>query len=193
MKPIARLFAVWILSIGTTNAHSLAPVWPSLSEGVLHPLLGLDHCLALIGLGLWSQQSHLRFPARIFIPIMLMAMSGGGVLGHLAPQWPWVDHLIAASVFVIGALLTGLLPSHRLLSFFAACGFLLLHGYAHGMELPISSNGLSYGAGFLLTSAVLIGIGRGLGHLTQRKRGIEALIGIALMSAGCFFWLITLR
>ena len=192
MNPIARLFMVWMLSIGTTEAHTLVPAWPSLREGVLHPLLGLDHCLALIGLGLWSQQSHLRFPARIFIPIMLIAMSVGGVLGHLAPQWPWIDHLIAASVFVIGALLTGLLPSHRLLSFFAACGFLFIHGYAHGMELPGLSSGLSYGTGFLLTSAVLIGIGRGLGHLTQSKRGIQALIGMGLMSAGSF-WLMTLR
>ena len=192
MKPIASLFAVWMLSIGTTEAHTLVPVWPSLSEGVLHPLLGLDHCLALMGLGLWSQQSHLRFPAQTFIPMMLMAMSVGGVLGHLAPQWPSVDHMISASVFVIGALLTGLLSSHRLLLFFLACGFLLLHGYAHGMELPMSSDGLSYGAGFVLTSAVLIGIGRGLGHLTQRKRGIQALIGIGLMGAGSF-WLITLR
>jgi urease accessory protein len=119
-------------------------------------------------------------------------MAIGGLIGHLESQWPWVDHLVAASVFVIGALLAGLLPGHRLIALLTASCFLLIHGYAHGMELPSATNGLSYGAGFLLMSAVLIWIGRGLGHITQQRSGIQTLVGVGLMGAGSF-WLLSLR
>lgn len=192
MKAIANLIVFLMGSLEPAQAHTLIPAWPSMSEGVLHPLLGLDHCLALMGLGLWSQQPHLRFPAFFFIPLMMASMAFGGLLGHLAPQWPGVDHLIAASVFVIGALLTGFLPGHRLLALFAGSSFLLVHGYAHGMELPLAANGLSYGLGFLLMSSLLMGIGRGLGHLIQQKPILQTLVGVGLMGAGSF-WLLSLR
>jgi hydrogenase/urease accessory protein HupE len=60
------------------------------------------------------------------------------------------------------------------------------------MELPLATNGLSYGLGFLLMSSLLMGIGRGLGHLIQQKPVLQTLVGVGLMGAGSF-WLLSFR
>ena len=41
--------------------------------------------------------------------------------------------------------------------------FAVFHGYAHGAEMPETASGLAYGAGFVAATAVLHGIGIGLG------------------------------
>lgn len=37
--------------------------------------------------------------------------------------------------------------------------FAIFHGHAHGTEMPIDANGLAYGAGFALMTALLHGLG----------------------------------
>jgi urease accessory protein len=46
--------------------------------------------------------------------------------------------------------------------------FAIFHGHAHGAEMPIDASGFDYGAGFLLATALLHGVGLTLGLAIAR-------------------------
>ena len=136
--------------------------------GLVHPLTGLDHLLAMLGIGLWSrkQQQPLALPLTF---IGMMALGAFAQIGLAAPE-SW----IAASV-----LLTGVLLASKRLPPAVAVGvvglFALLHGQAHGRELP----DLSAAAGYLLASAALLLLGRRLVVVQPRLAG-AAIAGVGL-------------
>ena len=150
------------------------------AAGLLHPLTGLDHLLALLGVGLWSrQQVHaghgaMGMPAFV-APVFLVLMALGASTG-LAP--PALETSVAATVLVLGVLAASggrLAPSVALL-LAGGCGF--LHGLAHGHELT----GLGSGAGFLLTSSLVMAAGAGIGTLAGPAT--RRLLGAAIGAAG---------
>ena len=116
--------------------------------GLAHPFSGLDHLLAMLGIGMWSrkQEQPLALPLTF---IGMMALGAFAQIGLAAP-----DSWIAASVLLTGVLLA----SKRLppaVAMVVVGLFALLHGQAHGRELP----GLSCAAGYLLASAALLLLG----------------------------------
>jgi len=129
-----------------------------LAAGLLHPITGLDHLLALLALGLWSRQQRHAPHLPTVLPcafLMLMAL-GASCAGALsAGMLPALETCIAATVLLLGVLaVTALrLPPWLAVAAPGACGF--LHGLAHGRELA----GMASGAGFLLASALVIGVG----------------------------------
>jgi urease accessory protein len=69
-----------------------------------------------------------------------------------------------------------------LIGFFALC-----HGYAHGVELPLSDDPADYAVGFVVATGMIhvIGVGVGLvlnkpfdGHVSRLLGGIIALCGV---------------
>ncbi|HEY0064111.1 MAG TPA: HupE/UreJ family protein, partial [Telluria sp.] len=86
------------------------------------------------------------------------------------------ESALAATVLVIGVLLAA-----ARLSAAAACAivglFALLHGQAHGRELPA----LASAAGYLLSSAVLLMAGRAIGQ-TRRVGALIASAGLCLLA-----------
>ena len=48
--------------------------------------------------------------------------------------------------------------------------FAVLHGFAHGAEMAVGAGPFGYAAGFLIGTALLHGIGMGLGMLLARGR-----------------------
>lgn len=135
--------------------------------GLLHPLTGLDHLLALLAVGMWSrQQRH----GVVLPPVCLVLMALGASTG-LAP--PALETSIAATVLLLGVLAAFALrvpPSVSVLTV-GVCGF--LHGLAHGLEL----SGKASGAGFLLASAGIMLLGALPGERVRRMAG--AAIGAA--------------
>lgn len=143
--------------------------------GFLHPLLGLDHLLAMVSVGLLSAQMGGRaiwtVPAA-FVSVMV----GGGILGMAGVELPLVEYGIAASVLVLGVALAAkqALPEVMAMAFVGL--FALFHGHAHGTELPSTAAGvifvLSYVIGFVTATAGLHVIGALLGMMAVRsKRG----------------------
>ena len=60
------------------HAHTEAGVAGGLSSGFLHPMLGLDHLVAMVAVGLWGAQ--LGKPAIWLLPITFpMVMAAGRV------------------------------------------------------------------------------------------------------------------
>ncbi|MFW6342740.1 MAG: HupE/UreJ family protein [Halothiobacillaceae bacterium] len=144
-----------------------------LVNGLLHPLLGLDHLVALIAIGVWS---GLLAPAawRWFLPLMLLGLLAGTVAGLMGTPVPGVETGILLSILVVGLLMAAMV---RLPAWGAAliCGaFMVFHGAAHGLEMQPGVDALAYVIGLVLTSAAVVMAGHGLGLAV---RGVERPVG----------------
>lgn len=147
-------------------------------SGFFHPILGFDHFLAMIAVGLLSVQIGGR--AIWTVPASFVAvLAAGGAIGLAGVPLPQVEGVIAISVLLLGLVIA---VERRVPVAFAmvAVGFFaLFHGHAHGGEIPDGVLATAYVLGFVLASAVLHLAGVGLGRLVQSTR-IRGLLG-----AGC--------
>lgn len=160
--------------------------------GLLHPILGIDHLLAMITVGLLSAQMGGRaiwtVPAT-FVSVMAL----GGILGILGIPLPFVEYGIALSVVVLGiALLARKKISIPLAMIFVGL-FALFHGHAHGTELPaLSETALdvfAYVFGFLVATAGLHLIGALTGQMavnTPRGSSVLRYSGALIAAAGVY-------
>ena len=152
-------------------------------SGLVHPVSGIDHLLAMVAVGLWSAVSMARH--RWPTPTLFVGvMSLGALLAHLGLVLPLggsLELLIAASVVLLGGLLVSgaRLPGAMGLSLVAASA--LLHGTAHGMAMVAGESFMAYGAGFVLATALLHLGGMGLGVVLQRLRGALPRVAGALI------------
>lgn len=157
-----------LLAAGTASAHT-GHGTESLFEGLAHPL-GLDHLLAMVAVGVWSAAAFDGARRWIAPLTFLAAMTAAALLAIAGLALPFVEHGIAASVVVFGAMLAfakrvPALPGLALVAAAAA-----LHGVAHGAELPAGASVSGYAIGFLAATAALHAGGVGLG-LALRERG----------------------
>jgi urease accessory protein len=164
-----------------------------LANGFLHPLGGIDHVLAMVAVGLFAAQLGGR--ALWLVPASFVAMmAAAGLAGMNGVGLPLTEVGIAASIIVLGGaialrLALPVAAAMALVGFFA-----IFHGYAHGLETPETASGLLYGLGFVAATALLhglgIGIGRAVGRLdTDHGRrlvrvagGAAAVIGAVLLT-----------
>jgi urease accessory protein len=172
--------------------HDAGTVGASLWAGLLHPLTGMDHLLAMAGVGVWSAlgarspREALRMPFA-FVALML----AGAVLGLSGFGLPLVEPMIAASLLVIGLLvaLRAKLPAWAGMTI--AGGFAVFHGYAHGAGLPATAGALpavlAYVGGFTVATMTLHLAGIGLGGALRRQAAWLARVagaGVALYGVG---------
>jgi urease accessory protein len=150
------------------------------TAGLLHPLTGLDHLLALLAVGLWSrEQRH----GAVLPPVFLVLMALGAACAGAGLALPALETSIAATVLLLGGLvacspvLQRRLPAQFAVVVVAGCAF--LHGLAHGVELA----GAASGAGFLLTSAGLMTLGALPGARLRRMAGAAiGALGLCLLT-----------
>lgn len=135
--------------------------------GLLHPLTGLDHLVAMLLVGLWAGTAFrhkVAGPPMAFVSFMLTGFAFGAAGGVL----PLTELLIATSVVVLGAML--LFEARPPLA--AASGMIALfafaHGHAHGAEMPAQANAVGFAAGFALTTILLHAAGIGIAMLANR-------------------------
>ncbi len=194
-KTTGRVFVVSsAMAVATVPAyaHVGIGVTSSFSAGFMHPLTGLDHLTVMVAVGLWAAIKGGRalwvWPAA-FVSVML----AGAGLGMAHIPLPFVEPGILASVVVLG-LLVALAVDLPISAGVAIIGlFALLHGHAHGVEIPESAGGFDYVAGFALATAMLHGVGLAAGlafgvrsRLLARVAGaVCAALGVAL-AAGAF-------
>lgn len=156
--------------------------------GLMHPLGGLDHVLAMVAVGLFAW--HLGGRALWLVPLAFVAtMALGGAIGMAGTSLPLVEIGIALSVVVIGGLvaLRRTMPTEIAMAVVAV--FALFHGQAHGAEMGQAASGLAYGAGFLMATAFLLGagilIGASLSQLSARRNvTFSRASGAAIATAG---------
>ena len=127
-------------------------------SGLAHPLLGWDHVLAMLAVGLWAAQLGRRalwaVPAA-FIGVMAL----GGALGMGGMAMPFAEQGVLLSVLVLGVLIAASVRLPLGASMGIVGAFALCHGFAHGAELPAGSSHAGYLLGFILATAALHGCG----------------------------------
>ena len=153
------------------------------AAGFLHPLMGLDHMLAMLGVGVWAAQLGKR--ATWLVPAAFVAvMIAGAGLALSGIAMPMVEFGIAGSVLVIGALIAfgTRMPVGLAMSLVGL--FALFHGHAHGTELPGFAHPAAYGAGFVTATALLHAGGLGIAFLVRRHAArLPFRIAGAMMAA----------
>ena len=156
-----------------------------------HPVTGIDHVLAMIAVGVLAAQYGGR--ALWLVPMsFLVAMAAAGAIGMAGIPVQIVEAGIGLSVVVLGLMIAFQIKPPTLVAMVVVGFFALFHGYAHGSEMPNGLAGLSFAAGFLVATALLLSAGVGLGLLLQRRTlsrrliqaggGAMALVGIAVLT-----------
>ncbi len=155
-----------------------------LIAGMAHPLTGIDHLLAMFAVGLWAAQQKGR--ACWMLPVAFVGcMLLGGVLGFDGLAVPYLESAIAASVLGVGMLVAAAACPPLGISVALAGLFGLVHGIAHGLELPVMSSPAGYAAGFVVVTAALYGAGYGLARWTPvAGAAVIRLIGLISAAAG---------
>jgi len=143
----------------------------SFFTGFMHPLLGLDHLAAMVAVGLWSALAARRAgPELLWGPLgFANALLLGAMLGLQGVALPAVEPMIAASLLLLGLLVTSRL---RLPGAGAAAlvgVFAVFHGLAHGQELVDSASAFATLAGMLSATLLLHASGLGLGWALRRS------------------------
>jgi urease accessory protein len=133
----------------------------------------------MFAVGLWAAQ--LGGAALWRAPVAFLgAMGLGAAAADPGFAGLWLEQAIAASVLALGLLAACAWRLPSLASLLAIALFALLHGYAHGLEMPQAAAPWGYGLGFLLATASLLGLGMLFG---LRAHGFAARAGGALIAA----------
>ncbi|QDL53283.1 HupE/UreJ family protein [Rhodoferax aquaticus] len=166
-----------------TDLHSHG----SFMTGLLHPLGGMDHLLAMLAVGVWSAVSARRAgPALLWGPLAFANMLVlGALLGLQGLGGAVVEPMVAASVLALGLLVLTRQGMNAAASMVLVGGFAVFHGLAHGVELAATGNALAAVAGMFATTIALHLTGVALGW-TLRAANVWATraTGAAVAASG---------
>ena len=174
---IMRLLTLFLLTfclVLPAQAHDLHSAGGFIS-GFNHPVLGFDHMLAMICVGLLS--TRLGGRAIWSVPtVFVLFMLIGGIIGLLSLPIPFVEFGIAASVLLLGLALAidKKLPQWLVMAFVAT--FAIFHGHAHGVEMPQLAEPTLYVLGFICGTSAIHIVGVILGIAMQDKDPRNRLI-----------------
>ena len=174
MTKMAAVAALCLLAL-PAMAHPGHGDSAGLLAGFAHPFTGIDHLLAMLGVGLWGGQQRRGWgqPAT-FLGMMLL----GALAGMVGLTLPGLETGIAATVALIGLAIALALALPNWLGMLLVGVFALAHGNAHGQELPAASAA----CGFMLASAMLLCAGRVVGQVLAGR--VLRVAGVALTAAG---------
>jgi len=97
--------AMFLLSLASgASAHAGGAAAGGLAAGLLHPLLGPDHLLALLAVGIWAASVGGR-TAWLAPALFLACMAGAAGLSAGGVALPGVEGALAVSVLALGLLL----------------------------------------------------------------------------------------
>jgi urease accessory protein len=181
---LATLFALITAPAFAHTGHDLL----GFSSGFFHPIMGVDHVIAMLAVGLWAAIQGR--PALFLLPILFpLVMVFGGLLGMNGVELPYVEPMIAVSGVVLGLMVAAYAKPKLWLSALLVGIFAVFHGHAHGAELPIASNPVGYAAGFVVATALLHLTGIGLGIVVGAKGGeyVTRAAGVVIALTGAAF------
>ncbi len=187
--PLTAFLLPTILLATPALAHQAAPAMGSgFRAGLEHPVLGLDHLLAMFAVGVWGAQMGGR---RVWeLPVAFpMVMAAGGALGIAGVPLPAVEPAIALSMAVLGLAILAAWKAPEWAALVIVGAFAVFHGYAHGTELPALADPVYYALGFVVATGVIHIAGIGFGMALRAPLGgwIARFSGGAIAIAGLWF------
>lgn len=168
------------------SAHAEIGALGGFQSGFVHPIIGADHLLAMLAVGIWGAQMGGRNVWTLPVTFPLI-MAVGAILGMTGFSLPNVELGIALSVVVLGLAIAFAWKAPEWIALLLIAVFAIFHGHAHGAELPSAVDPASYAIGFVVATGLIhiVGIAIGLlfhrpwkGRLSQALGGIIALTGI---------------
>lgn len=145
--------------------------------GLVHPVLGYDHLLAMLSVGILSAQIGGR--AIWTVPATFVGvMAVGGAFGLMDIGLGGIELGIAISVVLLGAIIAAERTLPVRLAMLGVGVFAIFHGYAHGTEMPTLAEPFLYGLGFMTGTALIHIAGVLIGDISGRyERGKTILRG----------------
>lgn len=188
-----RLFTAALLLVPAAALAHPGHGASGLGAGLAHPLLGLDHLLAMAGIGFWAAWRRGGREAGAIGAAFLVAMLVGFGIGLGQAPAAMVEFGIVGSVLVTGALVLGARRLPMPAAAALAALFALCHGHAHGVEMAAGLSALQFGVGFAFASAALLGAGAAAARLCQLGgwlRTAERGVGGALLAASAYLLIV---
>lgn len=161
--------------------------------GFAHPLLGLDHLVAMVAVGLWGAQ--LGSPAIWVLPIAFpLVMAVGGMVGISGAEIPLPELIIALSGVALGLVVALRVRIPFWAAAIVVATFAFFHGYSHGKEMPVAADAESFAIGFVVATGLLHLGGITIGTMDRHRVGSTAIrcLGAVIAAVGCFFLASTL-
>ena len=186
-----------LMTVGLMLTASVAVAHPGHGEhtggflsGLLHPMMGLDHLLAMAAIGFWSmrQSAGMKRSAPLFV---VGGMVGGAAIAWAGVSLAGIETGIAMSVLLAGLLIATMAKLPTAIGGSLVALFMLTHGYAHGAEMTAGTSLVTYMLGFVIATLVITFVGRGLGavmmksdnRISRAMGGVIAVIG-GVLAAG---------
>jgi urease accessory protein len=183
MRKLVASIAFFLMALASSAAWAHADAADAAGgfvSGFLHPLLGWDHVVAMVAVGLWG--AFLGAPAIWVLPVVFpLVMAFGGVLGIIGFPVPAVETGIALSAIVLGAMVTLAARPPLTVAALIVGAFAIFHGHAHGTELPSAANPLVFSLGFVLATGLLHACGMAFGLLARWPAGRTSVRGLGAM------------
>lgn len=184
---LSILFLFFIFLPQHAYAHTFKGETGFLS-GVFHPVLGFDHLLAMLSVGIVSAQIGGR--AIWTVPLTFVCVMGiGGFLGMHNVALPGVEYGIALSVLILGIAVARGKRVNTVLAHLGVAFFATFHGHAHGAEMPAMASPLIFAMGFMLGTAAIHIAGVTVGLVSKRiNNGPQALryVGAGIAGIGVY-------
>ena len=162
MKSLSLAVLVSTLQFSVSaEAHSL-DTGGGLTMGLLHPLSGIDHMLAILICGIWIAQIGGRMLWRG--PLIFVAMlTFGGLMALAGLGLPLVETGLAVSIIFLGFMVLNVARIPSIVGWVLVSTIAIVHGYAHLTELSHTASVTPFLLGFSMTSLIMLLIGIGLG------------------------------
>jgi urease accessory protein len=162
-------------------------------SGLVHPVLGYDHLLAMLSVGILSAQIGGR--AIWTVPATFVGvMAVGGALGLIDIGLGSTEFGIAASLVLLGSIIAAERNLPVRLAMLGVGFFAIFHGYAHGTEMPTTAEPVLYAFGFLTGTALIHIAGLVVGDIAKHYEsgkimlrvggGLIALVGVSFIAGG---------
>ncbi|WP_420411537.1 HupE/UreJ family protein [Roseibium sp.] len=175
----AILVGAATLAAGPAMAHTGSQL--TALGGLLHPIAGVDHLLALVGVGILAAQRPLQtswtLPAAF-----LAAVAAGSLAGFAGLTTSIAEPGTLVSLVVFGLLIAAGRGIGLPLTLGVTALFGLAHGTAHGMEAAGAS--AVYLTAFLASCAALHGLGYALGRKLEAVSHGRLAAGLAVGAGG---------
>ena len=173
------LFISILLIIKPLYAHTFTGM-NGFYDGLSHPVLGLDHFLAMVCVGVVSSQIGGRaiwtVPS-LFVLFMIVGGAAGLFIEILAITLSnIIEWGIIFSVIFLGlsVAIEKKLPTKIIM--IAVAFFGSFHGLAHGIEMPWAANPLLFALGFSSGTATLHLFGVGIGLVLIRNKFLNIIL-----------------
>ncbi|MCQ8103870.1 HupE/UreJ family protein [Methylomonas sp. SURF-2] len=134
--------------------------------GMLHPLTGSDHIIAMLVVGFWIARASRR--SLMMLPLLVVAMMIiGGALTLIPIEIAHAENIMILSAGLLGLMLLFNAKVSPLIAALVAGNLALIHGYVHAFDIWLDSDAIEYALGFALSTLMVIAVAIGMSKVLE--------------------------